>query len=379
MAGNIQALTMPKWGLTMEEGTLAGWDIAVGDSFAAGDEVAYIETSKIAGALEAPFAGTLQQFVAEPGETLPVGALLAVAADSNSDSIDIDAFIAEFQANFVPPESAEEGAGSAAQVVDLQGRNISYSFVAPDDPSGSDPVVLLHGFGGDANSWLFNLTEMSRTRPVYALDLPGHGASSKDVGDGSLETLTKIVLDFIETVDIGRAHLVAHSMSGALALALALDHPERVASLSLLAPCGLGDTVNERFIEGLITSERRKDVKPVLQLLFADSSLVTRDLVEDMLKFKRIDGVTEALRTLSDALFPGGKQTAQFRDRLANLSQPTLAIWGAQDQIVSADHAEGLPPSVATHVLDATGHMPHMEAAQEVNRLLATHLDAAEA
>lgn len=363
----------------MEEGTLAEWDVAEGDTIGAGDEVAYIETSKIAGALETPFAGVLRKLVAEPGDTLPVGALLAVVADPDTDAAKIDAFIADFQANFVPPEPSTGEAAIAAQTVEVQGRNISYTLSTPDEPSGSDPVVLLHGFGGAANSWLFNVGELSENRPVYALDLPGHGASSKDIGDGSLETLTGIVLGFLDALDIGRAHLVAHSMGGAIALAIATAHPERVASLALLAPCGLGDTVNIDFIEGLITSERRKDLKPVLQLLFADPSLVTREMVEEMLKFKRIDGVTDALRGLAKAFFPGGKQSAQFRDQLADLAQPILAIWGAQDRIVDPGDAKGLPPAVDTHVLDATGHMPQMEAAQEVNRLLAGHLDAAEA
>ena len=71
------------------------------------------------------------------------------------------------------------------QLVEIHGRTISYLTLAPEEPSGA-PVVLVHGFGGDKNSWLFVQQPLSEEHAVHALDLPGHGASGKDVGDGSL-------------------------------------------------------------------------------------------------------------------------------------------------------------------------------------------------
>ena len=371
----IRALTMPKWGLAMEEGTVAEWDIAEGETFAAGDEIVLIETSKIAGPLEAPFEGQLTRIVAQAGDVLPVGALLAVVTDGAVASEDVDAFVAEFQSNFVPAEASESVSAASALTVEVEGRTISYVVNAPEDADGATPVLLVHGFGGDANSWLFTIGDLAQSRPVYALDLPGHGASSKDVGNGPLEMLVRTVSGFLDALAIERVHLVAHSMGGVIALSLAVDSPDRVASLSLLSACGLGDRVNHDFIQGFITAQRRKDVKPVLQQLFANPELVTREMIDDILKFKRIDGVPEALRTIAEAVFPEGVQTVQFRERLIDIS-PLLVIWGTEDAIVDPVGAEGLPDSVNVHLLDGVGHMPQMEASHDVNRLLRAHIDA---
>ncbi len=80
MSQPLQALTMPKWGLAMTEGMVAAWHVAEGGAFIAGDELLDIETTKITNAFEAPLAGTLRRCVVAAGETVQVGALLAVIA-----------------------------------------------------------------------------------------------------------------------------------------------------------------------------------------------------------------------------------------------------------------------------------------------------------
>ena len=65
---------------------------------------------------------------------------------------------------------------------------------------------------------MFNQAALAEDRPVYAIDLPGHGGSSKDVGDGSRATLAAAVLDFMDAVGIASAHLVGHSLGGAIAV-----------------------------------------------------------------------------------------------------------------------------------------------------------------
>lgn len=383
MAEGIFAITVPKWGLSMEKGTVIEWIVEVGDTISVGDHVADLETDKIAGEVEAQVSGILRRQVGLPGQELPVGALLGVVSEGAADDAvgdgAIDAFIADFQANFVPEESAGDGGDSYHHDIDVAGRRTAYLEASCEDAEGRLPLVLIHGFGGDSNGWLFNIAELGLQRPVYALDLPGHGRSSKDVGDGSLDTLVAALIGFMDALDLEKAHLAGHSMGGTIALAAAVDHGERVASVALLGGCGVGDTINGAFIEGFVTGARRKDMKPVLETLFPDPSLVTRDMVDDVLKYKRLDGVSEALRAIADSVFPGGKQAAQFRGRLADLGKPMLCIWGAEDRVVDPGDGQGLPDTVDVHILDGVGHMPHMEAAAKVNELLNRHLAAAEA
>jgi pyruvate dehydrogenase E2 component (dihydrolipoamide acetyltransferase) len=233
------------------------------------------------------------------------------------------------------------------------------------------PIVFVHGFGGDLNSWMFNQPALAEGRATWAVDLPGHGGSTKEVGEGTIAAMAATVGAFMDASDIPRAHLVGHSMGGAIILALALATPARAASLTLVAPAGLGREVDIGYIEGFIAADKRRDIKPHLEKLFGDPALVTRDLIEDVLKLKRVDGVVPALKTVAAAAFPGGAQARVFRDDLGRIEVPIQVVWGRADRILPAAHAEGLPLGIAVHLLDGKGHMVHMEAAGEVNRLIA--------
>ena len=274
MSEGIRPICMPKWGLSMKEGKVAGWLVGEGDSITPGDEVIDIETEKISSAVEAADAGVLRRCVAQEGEVLPIGALLGIVADESVADGDIDAFVTDFQANFVPPEDDDEDSGPATETMEIAGRQIRYL----SKGEGGVPVILIHGFGGDLNNWLFNHDALAAKRAVHALDLPGHGSSAKDVGDGSIGFFADIVTGFADALGIEQAHLVGHSMGGAIALAVARAAPARVASLTLIGSAGLGSDIDGDYLEGFISAERRKDLKPHVEKLFSDPALVTRQL-----------------------------------------------------------------------------------------------------
>ena len=370
MAAEIQAIVMPKWGLAMEEGVVTAWHVAEGATISKGQEIADIETSKIANVFESPVSGTLRKLVAQPGETLPVGALLAVVADKGTSDGDLDAYIAKFAEALkeVLAAKASEKKPEPETVEIVGGRRIRYLRLESGE---GVPIVLIHGYGGDLNNWLFNQEALAETHTVYAIDLPGHGGSSKDVGAGDLASLTAAAAAWMDTLGVGRGHLVGHSMGGAVALQLASTLPGKVASVTGICPAGLGPDIAMDYINGFIEASRGKKLEPVLQMLVANPALVTRDMIEDVLKFKRIDGVDAALKKMRDALFPGGRQAVVLRDGLAKLPQPVQVIVGAKDRVLpSAAHAKGLPGNVKVHVFENAGHMPHMEVASDVNRLI---------
>jgi pyruvate dehydrogenase E2 component (dihydrolipoamide acetyltransferase) len=372
----VTRLGMPKWGLSMREGKVTDWLVAEGDEVSEGTELFEVETEKIDGAVESPAAGVLRRRVAEVGAVVPVGGLVGVLADPSVPDADVDAFVAAFQASFVPEEEGGE-AEAPTRTVEVGGRRLRYLEQAPGEPAG-DPVVLLHGFGGDLNNWLFNTDKLAERRRVLALDLPGHGESAKDVGAGDVAGFAEVLGGFLDAVDAGRAHLVGHSMGGAVALAYALEQPDRVASLTLVAPAGLGDDINADYIDGFVAAERRRELKGVLELLFADQGLVSRKLVDDVLRYKRLDGVQEALGTVAGAMYPSGRQTTVLAGELDRLRAPVLVVWGGQDAVLPAAHAQALAGRGRVEVLDGAGHSPHMEAANDVNRLVGGFLDEQE-
>ena len=96
MSQNI-AVTMPKWGIEMTEGTINGWTVAVGQNVAKGDPLLDVETEKIVNTVEAPAAGVLRRQIGVVGDVHPVGVLIGVIADAATSDADIDAFVAGFK------------------------------------------------------------------------------------------------------------------------------------------------------------------------------------------------------------------------------------------------------------------------------------------
>ncbi len=97
VADRIRALTVPKLGMTMKEGTIGAWHADEGATLEEGDPVVDVETEKIATECQAPISSVLRRRVARQGATLPVGALIAVFADAEVPDQQVDAFVAAFK------------------------------------------------------------------------------------------------------------------------------------------------------------------------------------------------------------------------------------------------------------------------------------------
>ena len=173
--GELIKVTMPKWGLSMKEGTVSDWIVEEGDEIEKGQEIVEIETDKIANVLESPGSGILQKIVAHSGEVLPVAALIGVITDGAVSDDEISAFIE--QENAAAAAAAVDEAPdplTISKVFEWEGLNIRYI----DSEDGEDPLICLHGFGGDKNNWQFNLAALAPNRRVLAPDFPSHGDST---------------------------------------------------------------------------------------------------------------------------------------------------------------------------------------------------------
>ena len=359
----IVAVTMPKWGLSMQLGKITSWIAAEGDAVSAGDELADVETDKIAGTLEAASAGTLRRIIARAGEDVPVSGTIALIAPADVSDDDLDAVVREARAVIDAGVRDEAAGGPAVETADIGGRKICYAGVG----EGGDVVLLVHGYGGDRDSWLFLQEPLAARHRVYALDLPGHGTSSKDVGDGSAGILADTILGVLDAIGAEHAHLVGHSLGGAAAVAATARDPRRISTLTLIAPSGFGQEVNAGYLRGFADAQTRRELKPLIGQLFADESLVTRQVIDDLLAYKRLDGVDAALHALLGTLLDGDKQRTESATALAAIggAVPVTVVWGSVDRIIPPAQAESVAGAVC-YLLEGTGHMPHMERPTEV-------------
>jgi len=163
--------------------------------------------------------------------------------------------------------------------------------------------------------------------------------------------------------------LVGHSLGGLVSANLATRGGAVVKSLTLISPAGFGDEISSQYIDGFVAAISRRDLKPVLQMLFADPGLVNRSMIDDLLKYRRLDGVQATLEALTGVLFAKGKQSFNITDKLAELDLPIQIIWGEIDQVLSVSHAHALE-GAEVEIIENAGHMAQMEAASRVNELI---------
>ena len=240
--------------------------------------------------------------------------------------------------------------------------------------------MLIHGFGGDLQQLAVQPAGAGRpTAPVYALDLPGHGGSSTSVaGAATWPALAAAVLEALRGAR-HRARASRRPFAGRRdrAAAGAATIRSGSASVTLVAPAGLGPEIDGDYIEGFIAR------RPAQGHEGGGGDAVRRSGAGQPRHGRGCAALQAARRraarrcaAIADAAFPGGRQAPVLRDRLAALGVPVQAIWGAEDRIIPAPTRSAVPEA-RRHVLAGAGHMVHIERAGEVNRLVRGFIAAA--
>ena len=422
---------MPKWGLTMTSGTVTGWLRDEGDEVSEGDPLFTVETEKAVNDVEAPADGVLLKIVVPTGDEAAVSAPIAVIAapgESLSDA-DLAALIAP------PAKSAGAGRAASARgeregrtaTRDASGRvnaspaarklagELGVDLAAvdatgpggritsgdveraaaelQDDPSAREamvgagdlelaaliagpgktrPLLFLHGLGGNYGTWQVALGSLAERHRVVALDLPGHGKSSKpdaSAFDYSVTNLAKAVGRAIETLKLKQPIVVGHSLGGAVAMQLALDLGDRIGGLVLIDSAGLGREIGAELRALMAGEAGSSTARGLLALFYHDQRLVLDRGVEEMAATQTQPGAWAAQQAVANAAFSDDGQRFDLPKRLHEITQPVLIIWGEQDRVIPASHGvsaiEKLPDALLK-LVPRVGHVPQVEAPEVV-------------
>ena len=364
---------MPKWGLAMKEGSVIKWLKEVGDEIKKGEPFVEIETEKVVNEFDSPEEGILIKKCADVDEKIPVGSLLALFSNTKEVSENsIEKYINNFQENFKNTPETDSDETLSSKKININGYEINYLQLGN---SNSKNILLIHGFGGDLNNWMFNQEELSKDFNVFSLDLPGHGLSSKNFEEITISNLSETIVEFCKSNNIEKVNLIGHSLGGGIALKCAIDYSDLVESLTLISPIGLGKEIESSYLEGFISADSRRELKTELEKLYFDSSIITRDLVNEVLKIKRIDGSTNSLELIKNEIVNNGNQKNNFIKDINSLTMAVLVIWGNEDKIIPKEHTNNIYQKISVKIIEECGHMAHIEKARDVNQLIKENLN----
>jgi len=232
------------------------------------------------------------------------------------------------------------------------------------------PIILLHGFGGDRQTWLNIQTGLAPQKRSLAFDLPGHGEALDWPKIGHAGISAKAVSQSLEALDLKRVHLVGHSMGGAVAALVALRSPELVASLTLLAPGGFGPEINHRLLRRYAAATDAAEMEVLLEQFFGWEFKLPKFLAKTAAESRARPGGAATLSAIADEIIDGSVQKTLPRDEMAALPMPIKVLWGTQDRVLPTRQAHKLPGIVATHIFERVGHMVHLEIPKETVRLI---------
>ena len=229
-----------------------------------------------------------------------------------------------------------------------------------------EPVLFIHGFAADHAAWSGLQSQMARSgHKTIAVDLPSHGLATLDAQHFS--ELSQPVITLAEhKIGWRPVNIVAHSMGALVAVAVAQAVP--TASLTLIAPAGIGRTINTHFLDALAKPRDVASVARTLTSLTHGPNGLSDAAHAEIFAMLAKGRVASIARSLAGA----SGQTLDIRKELTRIAQdiPVSVLLGHRDQIVNWSEALDVSSLIAVHHFPDVGHMPHWEALPQVHSIL---------
>jgi len=236
--------------------------------------------------------------------------------------------------------------------------------------AGAGPnVILIHGLGADASSWMFNIAALSEKYHVLALDQIGFGRSSKPLVDYKIGTFVDFLREFMRVLGIPKTTLVGSSLGGWIAADFTARNPEMVEKLVLVGAAGIKPTGDPKPAVDL-NPATLEGTRRVLESIVYDKRWVNDQMVQQAFekRLRTSDGYT--IERVLAGVFAGNQY---LDDKLGSIHAPTLVVWGRNDELTPLSSGERFQKGIAGAkivVFDQCGHIPQMEQAAEFNRTL---------
>ncbi|QOC93418.1 alpha/beta fold hydrolase [Micromonospora craniellae] len=240
-----------------------------------------------------------------------------------------------------------------------------------------EPVVMLHGTSGHLEAFVRNIAVLADHVECHAIDMMGHGYTDSPGQPYRIPGYVRHVLDYLDAVGIERAHFIGESLGGWVSGRLAADHPERVLSVTLVAPGGT--VANPAVMDRIKTSTRRAvlsdDIELTrkrLHLLMHDPGNATEELVEVRHAiYHRPEFMANLDHLLCLQEMNNRREDLLNTEQMARISAPTRIVWGAENpfgDIPEANAMHAAIPGSALTIYPQCGHWPQHEHAERFNK-----------
>ena len=269
-------------------------------------------------------------------------------------------------------------------------------------PADGVPVLLIHGIARSLEDWTEAQDLLAaRGHRVISTDLPGFGYSRRGKERPGLPAFGRAMAGLLDAVGVTQpAHVMGNSLGGGVSMTLAVDHPGRVASLTLVNSIGFGSDQHVSLapmvyaalagLPGLESTFRPRARASGIQLMqnnFFDPAFATPERLREAGRLARQpDYQSTFIGTAATLGAPIVGVRAGWRRRLLARVQasgvPVLVVWGDADKILPPSHyaaARAAFPDAQGHLFADTGHMPQIEKAAEFVELAADFVAKVEA
>jgi 2-hydroxy-6-oxonona-2,4-dienedioate hydrolase len=251
--------------------------------------------------------------------------------------------------------------------------------------AGTGPdVICLHGTSGHLEAFFLNVVPLVEAGfTVHAIDMLGHGYTSKPDIDYTPPAHVKHLRSYVSTQTSGRVSIIGESLGGWVGAFYAAEYPEDIEQLVLVAPGGSAANPEvmdriKRSTEAAVLDPSRARTRERLELLMHDPAIVTDELVDVRHAIYTQPEFREALpHILCLQNMSTREQFVLKKDRLVKVECPTLLFWGRQNpfgQLAEADFLQSSIPNCVLEVFEDCGHWPQYEKADDFNRLVVDFL-----
>jgi pimeloyl-ACP methyl ester carboxylesterase len=232
---------------------------------------------------------------------------------------------------------------------------------------GDTTLFLLHGFGESLLAFRALFDQLATKYRVVAVDLPGFGVSEKPKGPYDHETMAATLWNFLDQHIHGDVVVVGHSLGGQLAVNLALDHPDRIVALVLIAPAGYGLSSWHSALTGRPARFLGWANVPIAYLL----PIHAPDWLGEPEEWRDYDPLVDPAFRASATKVLREFDFAALGNRFREIRQPTLLIWGRLDPTIPFSTGQSIAALVPCNRFvgfDRTLHRPHQTEPDSVFR-----------